>query len=463
MSKFNVGVLATLFCISGVGALASSNAIIIGGGNTLENSQGQIEENVQWVSEILRNRQIETQVYFTHGSDTDLDIVYFDEARLSDTPENTLRRIYLKSLDFAKSYKRNSLNGVKGPTSKAELTTSVREGLAKLNDQAEALVIFNGHGDIDFTNTDNNSLKLWHDQRLSIKEIENLFAQAPKQSTIRFIFTQCFSGSFAKLAFENLEVGKLASPRSCGFMAESDRREAEGCDLGINPSEFRDYTTYFFAALHGRTRTGQTIDIEKTDLNASGTVDFREAHLYTLANAFSGDLSRSTSEQYVEYEEPWYRRWDTAFAPEQNVYRDIATQVAERERIPAGGFSLLRQILQERARLQQLQADQDAAHHKIAALQATLRTELGQTDLAALATEQQNDLYRNAIESPSFQKLKSAQDELMQLNEVVLQQTRKYTQRLKTARMNRISRLAHYQSNDPVYQSLVDCESSGQL
>ncbi|AFU98977.1 hypothetical protein [Simiduia agarivorans] len=463
MKKLSAGIIAAVLSLASTQSPATSKAIIIGGGNTLENSQGQIEENVQWVSDILDAKKIETQVYFTHGSAQGVDIVYFGDARLNDTPENVLRRIYLDGLDFAKSYKRNTLPKIDGPTTKASLTEALSKTFKSLENQAESLLIFNGHGDIDFSNTDNNALKLWQDERLSINEIRSLFESAPQQSTVRFIFTQCFSGSFSKLAFDNLETDQLATPRSCGFMAESDRREAEGCDLGINPSEFRDYTTYFFAALNGYTRTGQPINLTKTDLDKSGEIDFREAHLYTLANAHSSDLSRSTSEQFVEYKEPWYRRWDTAFTPKNNVYSRIAIEVAEREKVASGGLPLLRDILHERAALKNLTSEQDTARAKIEQIQATLRTELGELRLAELTTDKQEEVYNQAIQMAAYQQLKHAQDELMQLNEQVLQQTRNLTQRLKAARMNRISRLAHYQKENPAYQSLVDCESSGQL
>jgi hypothetical protein len=113
-------------------------------------------------------------------------------------------------------------------------------------------------------------------------------------------------------------------------MSEAADRLAEGCSLSLDESEFRDYTTYFFAALGGRTRSGQPLEQKAVDRDGDGVVSFRESHFYALLNAHSSDLSRSTSEQYLEDWSPWYLRWDSLADNEGSVYWSLAEQLAQR-------------------------------------------------------------------------------------------------------------------------------------
>jgi hypothetical protein len=142
--------------------------------------------------------------------------------------------------------------------------------------------------------------------------------------------TQCYSGAFHSLIYDNpREPGALAQDR-CGFFSESALEQAEGCSLVVSEDEYRDYSTYFFAALSGRTRLGEPVDASHVDRDGDGARSFREAHLYTLAAAHSADLPRSTSEEYLSRWAPWYLLWDTNVEARGSTYWTIADEVAER-------------------------------------------------------------------------------------------------------------------------------------
>jgi hypothetical protein len=113
-------------------------------------------------------------------------------------------------------------------------------------------------------------------------------------------------------------------------MSEAADRLAEGCGLSLEETEFRDYTTYFFAALGGRTRSGSALQPQTADRDGDGAVSFRESHFYALLNAASSDLSRSTSEQYLEEWSPWYLRWDSLSDGTGSVYWSLAEELARR-------------------------------------------------------------------------------------------------------------------------------------
>jgi len=150
-------------------------------------------------------------------------------------------------------------------------------------------------------------LELWDNTSLTANELHGVL-EATSAPT-RFVFTQCYSGGFHRLAYKNPSSGlELSDELRCGFTSESAYRIAEGCSASINTDDYRDYTTFFFAALDGYDRTGEILGVE-TDTDNDGSVSLREAHLYTLEHAHSTDLSRSTSEDYLLNWQPWFLKW----------------------------------------------------------------------------------------------------------------------------------------------------------
>src|SRR5690625_6613341 len=59
---------AGLLTLSGApGSASDLHVWLIGGGNNMANSQGQIEENVRRLVDIFSHRGLKTRTYYTHG------------------------------------------------------------------------------------------------------------------------------------------------------------------------------------------------------------------------------------------------------------------------------------------------------------------------------------------------------------------------------------------------------------
>lgn len=442
-------------------ALAETRVWLIGGGNTLENSQGQIEENVRWLQDIFTERGITTRTYFTDGrtEDETPDIIYFEPPGERNPVLEPILRVHGQGLAYAQATRRNSLTQVSGTTEKPLLVESLKQDFAQLSPEESVLLVYNGHGGIDPNDTLNNDLMLWGDTRLDISELSSLLNHAPARSEVRFVLTQCFSGSFSALIYEQPRSDTLAEQPRCGFLAESDRREAEGCDLDTNQAEFRDYTTYFFAALHGRTRLGEPIPKEEIDLDGSGDISFYEAHIYTLKNAYSSDLSRSTSEAYLEDWEPWYLRWNSfGKSPSDNDYRQARQAVAERHDLPSAGRALLsmkRERLSERSALAR---ERRELTERIRKHQSALRAQLEQAiDAHGLSAEtltadaptnmeaDRIEQWSEAIQATQdYDELVRLQDAVARVDDKLLSAQRDQTQIEKVQRLSRLSRLTAY-------------------
>lgn len=313
-----------LLTVAATPALAETRVSLIGGGNVVDHSQAQIEANVGWLQELFRERDVETRTYFGSGNEGEPDVAYLVPTELASIVTQPL------PAEPHVRYRAHELPDIAGSTRKPELTESLRRDLSSLPPGDDALVIFNGHGGIDRADTRNNYLKLWGDGRMTVTDLEKLLDAAPPGAPVRFVMAQCYSGAFARLIYDDPRNATGFKGNRCGFMSEAADRLAEGCTLSLDEAEFRDYTTYFFAALGGRTRSGDPIEPQAVDRDGDGVVSFRESHFYALLNAHSSDLSRSTSEQYLEDWSPWYLRWDSVEDGSGSIYWSLADEVAER-------------------------------------------------------------------------------------------------------------------------------------
>lgn len=455
---------------------------LIGGGNIRHNSQEQIEKNVLWLDKIFRNssEKYDYNVYFGSGNSADTDVLYWSE----DLPENeiVLQRVFNKKSQSGLSYKHHSLTSVNGSTKKIELIQSLSSDFEQLSDNTSILFVYNGHGGREYNNEKNNYLKLWGDTRLSVSELGDLFNKAPRSSTVRFVLTQCYSGAFYDLvSLSESQKTVNGTPHSqirCGFMAESEIRQSEGCTLETNPNEFRDYTTYFFAALKGKNRTGSEL-ISDPDINGDNSVSFREAHLYTLKTARNKDLSRSTSEVYLEKWQPWYLRWQETVNNEESIYWQLALDVAFLGNLPAAPHELSKIRPSLVTKLAATEKNLSLYEHNIKLLQTGIQGDLHKKwpHLSySIETGISEDDYSNKQNIVSFIKKHRQYIELLDLLKLYLpsltqhlELERDLTQIDKIFRLRRIAwleqQLYKYASEDEInqYNDLLNCEKTGFL
>jgi hypothetical protein len=111
---------------------------------------------------------------------------------------------------------------------------------------------------------------------------------------------ECFSGAFANLLFEHGDPTSSLSPHHiCGFFASVPQRMAAGCTPEVNEANYRDFTSYFFAALTGVDRLGKPVT--GADYNRDGHVGMDEAYAYTLIHDDSIDTPMCTSDVFLRH------------------------------------------------------------------------------------------------------------------------------------------------------------------
>jgi len=367
---------------------------------------------------------------------------------------------------------------VQDGTAADTLSQAIEDILANKPDESN-LIVFNGHGKQSKTSMDQVTMELWNDTHITAADLHGILNRSNVPN--RFVFTQCYSGGFHRLAYKNPEHGlTLAETTRCGFTAESAYRLAEGCSAGVNVDDYRDYTTYFFAALDGYDRNGNVLPVE-TDTNGDGHVSLREAHFYTLENAHSTDLPRSTSEDYLTTWQPWFLKW-TVEKPtlQNNEYAKIFRVLAGRHNISLTGnpVKAIREYIKTYVNLaDDLTAQQSDLQANINKVQKAIiyAAESKWPSLANPYTAMFQSMSASGEmiqvanwvrEQPDYQTMVDLQNEYDDIAQALLENERDLTQMQKMLHFRNIARLKgqiyEYGTNEQIsdYEKLVACEDS---
>lgn len=323
-------IAAFILLISG-NVSAQTKIIIFGGGPDPDSSELSIEKNVAWVSSILKDNGINAMdIQFASGSNGQSDVKENDPTKGGYDRWLPLARVLSSKSALLATYRKNTVANLTQENTRENVIQLINKRLEESQSDDNLLVIYLGHGGRASDNTNNNYLRLWGESKLSVIDLVDLLQKQPDDVTFRFVFPQCFSGSFVKLIHtdpNHLTLDNISTKR-CGFVTVPDDRQSEGCTLENDETKYRDFSTYFFAAINGKNRFGQLL-AWNPDKNNDGIVNIREAYFYANIEAYARDVPRATSEYYLELWEPWYVRW-TPFdiASVDNEYKDVAAHIA---------------------------------------------------------------------------------------------------------------------------------------
>ena len=470
--------------IASSGVAADDFIWVVGGGHDLKSSQVQIEKNVIWAANAIEQSPLNQNstrylsIFFTDGDKPDKDVKIWREITEDESSLQPLSMIYSKSYKSGFEYRNHEIAKVRGTTKRSELEANLNKDFMNLKQGDRGLFIFNGHGGYDKKDTSKNTFLLWGNSSYSVNEFSKLLDKVDNAVPMRFVFTQCYSGGFERLVHPNAaDSNELVDSPRCGFFAEAADRKAEGCSSGINAADYRDYSTYFFAALSGKTRQGKALP-ENPDRNNDGEVNLYEAHLYTLAQAHSTDLPRSTSEVYLERWQPWYLRWFFAGEGRGNVYAKLANNLARDLRVPTDQSVQRSVISKKRRRLdradKKLKKERQQLQRAITELRFNIRYALEQRwpELANRGAEKYQQFINNKVEMvnkfiinhDNWTRVLNGYKRFEEISNERLEIEREVTRFDKLGRLNKLARLRQQFEEHATleqkadYQQLLACE-----
>ncbi len=471
----------------------ANQAILIGGGDNLNSTPEQVEQNVAWVQEVLGKNDLSVSTFFTDGDQSAADVFYRydnnDANETGDTKELNEFDLYAQAMEpLARVYgeqhlnslrtRSNSIENVTGSTVASDLSISIAKLLRENSDKSN-LLIFNGRGKASVGANAQSTIALWNNTQMSVAELHSLLNNS--QTPTRFVMTQCQSGGFHRLAYKDPSQGlTLAQNKRCGFTASTAYSESEVCGEFVNNSDYRDYSTYFFAALDGYDRYGEILALDP-DRDQDGRVTLREAHFYSMQEAHSVDLSSSTSEDFLTQWEPWFLKWASANQNlPNNEYAKLFRTTADKHNVSLDNNtaktirSKLNSLEQDKVNLQQQRKELDA---KINDVQSQIKTAASSRWPALLgpytagfqtlaASGELLVISEWISQQPVYDTILKGQQDSEALDEAILDNNRKQTQMRKLLHFRELANLKEqlyqYGSNDEIlsYESLVSCEDA---
>ncbi len=278
-------------------ATALDHFLTIGGGNNPSGNQVSLEKNVLMFRQFLVERYpqgVPHDIFFADGDAPGRDLQFADPAYQVPMPNLLLARLTREDGDLGYQYRNHQVPGVRGASSRATVERWFQEVGSKLLASDRLFIYFTGHGG-KTDDAHNTVLHLWNNEKLNVREFTGLLDRVPTEVPVVMVMVQCYSGGFANAIFNEGQSAKGTTVANrCGFFATVQDRTAAGCTSDIAEENYKEYSSYFWSAIRGKTRTGQPVPLP--DIDIDGRVSLSEAHAYSLIHSDTIDVSIKTSD-----------------------------------------------------------------------------------------------------------------------------------------------------------------------
>lgn len=299
------------------------HTLIVGGGPERKENQVAIESNVRYVGSLLPP-QADRITLFADGNPHSRTVLYDVDEHAIEPGQRVLDLLLADTAaDPGSHYRRPQLGApLDGAATRAEIAKAFARLAGNITAPDPLFLYCTGHGSPNERDGENNQFDLWEganpNEAISVRELAQQIARLPAAVPVTIVMVQCFSGAFGNLIFEGGDPhGAPVGRDLAGFFAAVNNRPAAGCTSAVNEAEYKDFTSYFFAALTGRDRMGRRVT--GADYNGDGRVGMDEAYCYTLAHDASIDVPVCTSDVFLRRFVPMHE--NEVFA---NLYADVA-------------------------------------------------------------------------------------------------------------------------------------------
>ena len=331
-ARIPVRFIACLLSVHSASAFAADYFLTIGGGYSPSGNQVSLEKNVLLFQRTLVDCTVNDRphdIYFADGFDSANDVQVVD--RESVPKANRLMAEFFGSHDkLGLTYRNHQVPNVRGSASPVNIRQWFQEARGRLTSGDRLIIYVTAHGNRseDRGNAYDTTIATWNNTSIRMQEFARMLDQLPQGVNVVTIMVQCYSGGFSRLIFEDGDPDKgLANQSRCGFFATVHGRPAAGCTPEVDEASYVEYSTYFWTALSGRDRSGNTI--VRPDYDEDGKVSFAEAHAYTLLTADTIDAPVTTSSAFLDVYSYFGRRGESLLQEEEpyGVIHGLASPV----------------------------------------------------------------------------------------------------------------------------------------
>lgn len=277
--------------------------LTLGGGYSPTGNQFSLESNVRYFREILGasySQDVHHDLLFADGNDPSPDLQYLDLEEMPRINE-LLSLVFQQRKEFGFQYRNHELEDVRGPSRLSTVREWFDEVGTQLTPDDRLFIYLTGHGGSsnDKENHPSNTcFYMWNSEKMRLQEFVVELDKINEETPVVMVMVQCFAGGFADVIFNGgISDQGTSNANRCGFFATTQDRVAAGCTPDIDEANYREYSSYFWAAIRGLNRVGEPI--EQPDFNGDGQISFDEAHGYSLITSTSIDISVKTTDAYL--------------------------------------------------------------------------------------------------------------------------------------------------------------------
>jgi hypothetical protein len=312
--------LAALFCLP---TFAADHFLTIGGGSSASNNQVSLEKNILYLQRFLQDAglsRLPHEILFSDGAGGTRDLQFYDPKAVAPRVNELLAEIFDRERYLTTQYRAHQIPHLWGPSSRQSLGRWFDTVGRTLRDGDRLFIYYTGHGGRGSGNPPaNQTLALWNEGDMTVKEFTSLLDKLPARVDVVLVMVQCFGGGFADVIYTDGDQSKPLSPRHrCGFFATIPTRFAAGCTADVDEENYHEYSTYFWAALYGKTRMGDVI--APPDYDHDGKVSLAEAHAYALIHSQTVDISMKTSDAFLRKFSRFTSKDDASLVPAETNF-----------------------------------------------------------------------------------------------------------------------------------------------
>lgn len=323
-------------------ATARDLFLMIGGGHSRDSNQASLENNVLFYQQLLKEQKVpaaQQSVYFAAGPAGGKDVQAKDVDALPKA-NRLMAEFFGTERDLGLHYRASAVPNVRGATTRENIQKWFAEVGQTLKPGDRLILYVTAHGERseDRQNPYETSIMLWNDEKLSVSEFVALLDTLPEGVSVVAVMVQCYTGGFARMIFDKADPENgLAKQNRCGFFATVHDRVAAGCTPDVDETTYVEYSTYFWEAVAGHTRSGKPIT--PPDYDGDGTVSFAEAHAYTMLIADTIDSPLTTSSEFLSVEGHFQDSEHPDLLPKDAPYDTIHELATSAERAVLDGLS----------------------------------------------------------------------------------------------------------------------------
>lgn len=279
---------------------ATDHLLTIGGGYEPAGNQASLEANILFYQQVIsRNYStpVEHQIYFADGTDPKDDLQVMAPKLKTDSPAIELLEGIFDADGQQVTYRNHEIPNITDEIRPAAIRIGLEQIAARVMGGDRLIIYVTAHGgSAKGDDPMNTSITCWGKQSISMRQFTEWLDGIPSDVSIVMVMAQCYCGGFAHSIFSggNPENG-LSKANRVGFFAQQNDLPAAGCRPDIENDE--EYSSYFWGAFFGRSRTGKSVG--KVDVDQNGRVSFAEAHAYAVTASQTIDIPLRTSDTFL--------------------------------------------------------------------------------------------------------------------------------------------------------------------